>query len=219
MFTGIIQAIGKVSARDTRGGDARLRIEAGRLLLQHVTIGDSIAVEGVCLTVATRTHEAFEADVSRETLRLTTFGALPAGARVNLEKALALGQPLGGHLMSGHVDGVGHVRLRRTEARSTRFEIEAPAELARYIARKGSIAVNGVSLTVNEVHANHFGVNLIPHTLEVTTLGSLRTGDRVNLEIDLIARYLERLAGGGKADTRRKKGSRKATAAKTKRKP
>jgi riboflavin synthase len=204
MFTGIIQAVGKVSGRETHGGDARLRIAGGSLQLADVAIGDSIAVEGVCLTVVARKATSFEADVSRETLRLTTLGQLRAGAPVNLEKALSLGQPLGGHLMTGHVDGVGEVRSRKADARSTRFEIEAPAALARYIARKGSIAVNGVSLTVNEVRGNRFGVNLIPHTLAVTTLDGLRTGDRVNLEVDLLARYVERLAGGGKAKRKRK---------------
>lgn len=219
MFTGIIQAVGKISDREARGGDARLQIASGSLELADVAIGDSIAVEGVCLTVIARENGAFAADVSRETLRLTTLGRLPAGARVNLEKALNLGQPLGGHLMSGHVDGVGELRSRKADARSTRFEIEAPADLARYIARKGSIAVNGVSLTVNEVRASRFGVNLIPHTLEVTTLGALRAGDRVNLEVDLLARYVERLAGGGKTGLRRRPASRKDGKAQRKRKP
>lgn len=193
MFTGIIQSVGSIAALEPLGGDLRLRVHSGSLLVQDVTIGDSIAVEGVCLTVIALHADGFDADVSRETLNLTTLGGKAAGAAVNLEKALTLGQPLGGHLLSGHVDGLGRLLSSRNDARSTRLEFEAPAELARYIARKGSIAVNGVSLTVNTVSAQQFDVNLVPHTLSATTLATLQPGDAVNLEVDQIARYLERL--------------------------
>lgn len=193
MFTGIIQALGEISAHDPLDGDLRLQIRSMALSLDDVVLGDSIAVEGACLTVTGLTGNGFSADVSRETLALTTLGSKKPGAAVNLEKALTLGQSLGGHLVSGHVDGIGRLLSRRQDARSERFEFEAPQELARYIARKGSICVNGVSLTVNEVTGTSFGVNLVPHTLSVTTLGQLQPGDRVNLEVDQIARYLERL--------------------------
>ncbi len=193
MFTGIIQALGEISARESREGDLRLQIRSADLSLEGVSVGDSIAVEGVCLTVTSLARDGFSADVSRETLTLTTLGDKQVGAEVNLEKALTLGQSLGGHLVSGHVDGLGRLLSRRQDGRSERFEFEAPQELARYIARKGSICVNGISLTVNEVAGASFGVNLVPHTLSVTTMGRLQPGDRVNLEVDQIARYLERL--------------------------
>ena len=193
MFTGIIQAIGEIADRESRDGDLCLRIRSGGLSMEGVSVGDSIAVEGVCLTVTALDENEFQADVSRETLALTTLHDRKVGAAVNLEKALAMGQPLGGHLVSGHVDGVGRLLARHEDARSARFEFEAPSSLARYIARKGSICINGVSLTVNEVEGARFGVNLVPHTLAVTTLGQLLPEDRVNLEVDLIARYLERL--------------------------
>lgn len=199
MFTGIIQSVGTIGARELQGGDERLRIRGGDLSMQDVKIGDSIAVEGVCLTVTALKDDEFEADVSRETLTLTTLGGKLVGAAVNLEKALTLGQPLGGHLLSGHVDGLGRLLSSRQDARSQRLEFEAPPELARYIARKGSIGVNGVSLTVNAVSGNRFDVNLVPHTLTATTLAGLNTGDAVNLEVDLIARYLERLMNKDKA--------------------
>lgn len=193
MFTGIVQALGRLEGRVVAGGDARLRIGTGTLPMVGVQIGDSIAVNGVCLT-ATRVDEAgFEADVSAETLRLTTLGELAQGASLNLEKALTLQQPLGGHLMSGHVDGVAVLRTRVEEARSVCMRFAVPAELARYIARKGSIAVDGVSLTVNQVGSADFEVNLVPHTLQATNLATLSPGGRVNLEVDLLARYLERL--------------------------
>ncbi|HXG27311.1 MAG TPA: riboflavin synthase [Nevskiales bacterium] len=193
MFTGIVQAVGRISRIEPQVGDLRLRIRCPEGFLDGVAVGDSIAVEGVCLTVTGREGRDFAADVSRETLALTTLGALGVGAAVNLEKALALGQPLGGHLVSGHVDGLGRLRSRHGDARSQRLEFEAPAALARYIARKGSVCVNGVSLTVNGVAGRRFDVNLVPHTLAVTTLGRLAAGARVNLEVDLVARYLERL--------------------------
>ena len=191
MFTGIIAAVGTVTAVRPTAGGVRLRIEAGGLPLADVAVGDSIAVNGVCLTAIALAGGAFDADVSNETLACTTGFA--AGARVNLEKALRLADRLGGHLVSGHVDGVGTVTAFDDLGGSARLEVEVPAELARYVARKGSIAVNGVSLTVNDTAATDFSVNLIPHTLATTNLGELHAGDRVNLEADLIARHVERL--------------------------
>ena len=196
MFTGIVRDIGAVRALEPIGGDVRLVIAVKLLPLEHSAVGDSIAVNGVCLTVTSLQAGTFSADVSRETLNLTTLGTLRSGARVNLEPALRAGEPLGGHLMSGHVDGVASVTALHTEARSRRVTIRAPAELARYIARKGSIALNGVSLTVNEVSGGEFGVNLIPHTWHVTTLDEWVVGTRINLEVDQIARYVERLSLG-----------------------
>lgn len=193
MFTGIVQAVGKIESRQERGGDVRLHIEARGLDLNRVSVGDSIAVNGCCLTVVEKHTRGFSTDVSRETLTLTTLGALTAGLPVNLETSLTLATPLGGHLVVGHVDGVGTVQSRREDARSVRFEIEAPAELCRYIARKGSVCVDGVSLTVNGIDGKLFDVNIIPHTLEHTVLGHWQPGTGVNLEVDLLARYLERL--------------------------
>jgi riboflavin synthase len=193
MFTGIVAAIGEVRAVEPRGGDLRLTIGFTRFAAAELAKGDSVCVQGVCLTVADLTRDAFAADVSRETLSLTTLGECIVGTRVNLEPALRAGDPLGGHLVSGHVDGLGLVTERRAEARSTRLAIEAPAALMRYIARKGSVALDGVSLTVNEVEAATFGVNLIPHTLSVTTLERLSPGNRVNIEVDQLARYVERI--------------------------
>ena len=193
MFTGIVQAIGKIRALTPQAGDVRLEIDAAGLPPDRIQIGDSIAVNGCCLTVIAKSDSCFSADASRETLALTTLGGLSGGSAVNLEPSLTLAAPLGGHLVAGHVDGVGAVKVRRQDARSVRFEIEAPAELARYIARKGSICVDGVSLTVNEIRGNLFDVNIIPHTLAHTILGHWQPGTRVNLEVDLLARYLERL--------------------------
>ncbi len=193
MFTGIVQEVGEVRSLEPRGGDVRLTIVCQRLDLSRVAVGDSICVQGCCLTVTERPEQGFAADVSRETLSVTTLGELVAGSAVNLEPALRAGEPLGGHLVSGHVDGVARVVAVTGEARSRRLKIEVPAELARYIARKGSVAVDGVSLTINEVEGAVFGVNIIPHTQAVTTLGKLSAGARVNLEVDPIARYLERL--------------------------
>ncbi|QIK37433.1 riboflavin synthase [Caldichromatium japonicum] len=199
MFTGIIQSVGRVQRLEPRGGDLRLFIDAGKLTLAAVQLGDSIAVNGVCLTVVSLTEGGFSADVSRETLNLTTLRDLNFASRVNLEKALTLSTPLGGHLVSGHVDGVGKVIERQADARSVRLRIQAPAELARYIARKGSIAVDGVSLTVNAVEGSVFAVNIVPHTLDETIIGDYRPGTQVNIEVDLIARYLERLLLGEQA--------------------
>ncbi len=193
MFTGIIQTVGQVAAIDRRGGDARLHV-AG-LQLPDGELGESIAVSGVCLTAVEFTAGGFVADVSAETLACTTLGDWAVGRRVNLERALAVGARLGGHIVSGHVDGVGEVVSRQADGRSQRFMIRAPAALARYIAGKGSITVEGVSLTVNTVCGSEFGVNIVPHTLTHTSLDALRVGSRVNLEVDLLARYLERLMG------------------------
>jgi riboflavin synthase len=194
MFTGIVQDVGRVESVSPRDGDTRLTVRGERLDLARVALGDSICVQGCCVTVIAHDGQRFSADLSRETLALTTLGSLREGARVNLEPALRAGDPLGGHLVSGHVDGLARVIERREDARSVRVQLEAPAELARYIARKGSVAIDGVSLTVNEVDGARFGVNLIPHTLAVTTLDELTVGASVNLEIDPIARYVERLA-------------------------
>lgn len=199
MFTGIIQAIGEVERLEPRGGDLRLYLHTGKLDLAGVQVGDSIAVNGVCLTAVDLPGSGFAADVSRETLSLTSLGGLKAGSRVNLETALTLATPLGGHLVSGHVDGLGEVLERADDARSVRFRIQAPAELARYIAHKGSICVDGTSLTVNAVDGRVFELNIVPHTLQETIMDEYRSGTRVNLEVDLIARYLERLLLGERA--------------------
>jgi len=199
MFTGIIEATGVVQAREARGGDLRLTIRADSLDLSDLREGDSVAVAGACLTALDCHAHGFVADVSRETLACTTLGALAEGDAVNLERALRLSDRLGGHLVSGHVDGVGRVLDVREDARSQRWTFEAPAALARYIAAKGSICIDGVSLTVNEVEGARFGVNLIPHTVAVTTFSRRRVGDAVNLEVDMIARYLERLHGADAA--------------------
>lgn len=193
MFTGIIQDLGRVVSRESRGVDARVTIGTQRLDLAKVAIGDSICVQGVCLTVTSLTGNAFTADVSHETLSLTTLGELQTNSPVNLEPSLRAGDPLGGHLVSGHVDGVARVTALAKDGDSLRMTFDVPRDLARYIARKGSVAIDGVSLTVNEVAGTTFGVNLIPHTQAVTTLGRLHAGARVNLEVDPIARYVERL--------------------------
>ncbi len=201
MFTGIIQALGRVKVLNRTPTAQRMVIDCGALDLEDVKLGDSIAVSGPCLTVTERSSSTIAVDVSAETLRLTTLGGLSAGAAVNLEKALALSDRLGGHLVSGHVDGVGTVQVREIRGDYVFFRIAAPAALARYIAHKGSISVEGVSLTVNAVTADAFELLLIPHTLAQTTLGGLQVGSPVNLEVDLIARYLERLlaAPGGES--------------------
>lgn len=193
MFTGIVQDVGRVMSQETRGGDVRIVIAFDRLDPSAIRIGDSICVQGCCLTAVEVRDRTFAADVSRETLSLTTLGDLTPGSPVNLEPSLRAGDPLGGHLVSGHVDGVGEVATLGGDARSMRIEIAVPATLAHYIARKGSVAIDGVSLTINEVQDTTFGINLIPHTQAVTTLGALRAGARVNVEVDQIARYVERL--------------------------
>jgi riboflavin synthase len=199
MFTGIIQAVGEIRRLEPRGGDVRLNVGTGKLDMAGVALGDSIAVNGVCLTAVALNGRELAADVSRETLSLTTLGRLVPGSRVNLEKALTLATPLGGHLVSGHVDGVGRVVTRQDDARSVRLRIEAPAELARYIAHKGSICVDGTSLTVNKVAGRELELNIVPHTLDETVIGDYRSGTDVNLEVDLVARYLERLVLGDRA--------------------
>jgi riboflavin synthase len=196
MFTGIIQAIGRVTAIHRHGGDAAFRFTGESLDLQNVQPGDSIAVNGVCLTAIDPDRSGFSADLSGETLSRTTLGRLNVNDRVNLELALTPSSRLGGHLVSGHVDGIGTVQERHPEARSVRFRIKAPEPLAKYIAEKGSICVDGVSLTVNGVQGAVFDLNIVPHTLQVTTLNGLQVGHTVNLEVDQIARYLERLLQG-----------------------
>jgi riboflavin synthase len=193
MFTGLVEGVGSLAARDTRGGDARLRIAAGTLPFDGVRLGESIAVNGVCLTVAAFDGDGFEADASNETLALTTLGALPVGAALNLERAMRPDDRLGGHLVSGHVDGVGRVLRIEPDARAQRWAFAAPRPLLRYIAQKGSVCVDGVSLTVNAVDAAGFEVALVPHTVAHTAFAGTAVGDAVNLEVDLVARYVERL--------------------------
>jgi riboflavin synthase len=198
MFTGIIQAVGKVASIEQRGGDQRMVFSVGKLQFAGVILGDSIAVNGVCLTAVSLSAADFGVDVSRETLSRTTLGELRTGDAVNLELALTPTTRLGGHLVSGHVDGVGSVGQRRDDGRSVRFRFQNPPELARYIAEKGSICIDGVSLTVNAVGPDWFEVNIVPHTLAETTIGDFVPGKKVNLEVDILARYLERLLTAGK---------------------
>lgn len=193
MFTGIVTGLGRIAALEKNRGDRRLTIETPAGFLKGSRPGDSIAVNGVCLTVAGARGRRFTADVSVETLSATTAGSWGPGDQLNLEKALALGQPLGGHLVSGHVDGVGRLVSKKRDARSWRMEFSLPKPLARYVARKGSVCIDGVSLTVNRIKGLRFGVNIVPHTHQSTTLGRLQPGAPVNIEVDLIARYLERL--------------------------
>lgn len=199
MFTGIVEAVGQIAAIQSKGADWRVTVITGRLDLSDVQLGDSIAVNGICLTVVELPGNGFAADVSAETLQRSNFGNLQSGSAVNLEKALTPTTRLGGHLVSGHVDGIGEVIERRDEGRSVRFRIKAPDDLARYIALKGSITVDGISLTVNGVDGAVFELNLVPHTLQETTMTDYGIGRRVNLEVDLIARYLERLMLGDAA--------------------
>jgi riboflavin synthase len=193
MFTGIVQGIGTVAALTPRAGDVELLIDAGHVALGDVAVGDSIAVSGACLTATRIDASRFAADVSNETLARTTLGRLATGHLVNLEKALRAGDALGGHYVTGHVDGLAQLVAAHGDGRSLRLSFEVPAQLARYVAPKGSVTLAGVSLTVNEVDGRRFGVNLIPHTAAVTTLGALVVGADVNLEIDIIARYVARL--------------------------
>lgn len=199
MFTGIIEAVGRIAQLQPSNGDLRLRIDTGSLPLADVAIGDSIATNGVCLTVVELPGNGFWADVSRETLAFTTIGAWRMGNAVNLEKALMAQSRLGGHIVSGHVDGIGEIVRRSDDARSIRLTVRAPRELAKYIAHKGSICIDGTSLTVNAVSGTDFELNIIPHTAQVTVIGSYQAGTRVNLEVDVIARYLERLLQGDAA--------------------
>lgn len=199
MFTGIIEKVGAIRDMQPKGGDMRLVIETGSELLEGTALGDSIAVNGVCLTAVEFGSDSFSADVSRETITLTSLAALSRGSSVNLERALTLSTRLGGHLVSGHVDGLGEVVERYDDARSVRFKIKAPDDLAKYIAHKGSITVDGTSLTVNKIDGAVFELNIVPHTLQETIMGNYRVGTKVNLEVDVIARYLERLLMGEKA--------------------
>lgn len=199
MFTGIIESIGTIRALTPKGGDVRVYVETGKLDLADVKLGDSIAVNGVCLTAVELPGDGFWADVSRETLARTGFVDLKPGSRVNLEKALTPTSRLGGHLVSGHVDGVGEIVAREENARAVQFTVRAPNELAKYIAHKGSITVDGTSLTVNAVNGAEFELTIVPHTLAETIMVDYRAGRKINLEVDLLARYLERLLLGDKA--------------------
>lgn len=199
MFTGIIEGLGTLAATEQRGGDVRLTVRVGTLPFTQVQLGESIAVNGVCLTVIAFDADSFQADASNETLALTTLGGLAPGAPLNLERAMRPTDRLGGHLVSGHVDGMGEVLEIREDARAQCWRFSAPAPLLRYIARKGSICVDGVSLTVNAVDDAGFEVALIPHTVSHTAFAQTRVGDPVNLEIDLVARYVERLLGAREA--------------------
>ncbi|QNP41367.1 riboflavin synthase [Lysobacter solisilvae (ex Woo and Kim 2020)] len=195
MFTGIIEGVGRIAALEPRGGDVRLRVDVGSLPFDAVQLGESIAVNGVCLTVVEFDAASFVADASNETLALTTLGNLQLAAPVNLERAMRPTDRLGGHLVSGHVDGVGRVLSIAEDARAQRWRFAAPVALLKYIAKKGSICVDGVSLTVNAVDGEGFEVALIPHTVTHTAFAQTQAGDAVNLEIDLVARYVERLLG------------------------
>jgi riboflavin synthase len=199
MFTGIILAVGSIAAIQPRGGDCRLKIDTGKLSLADCALGDSIAVNGVCLTAVELGGHYFCADVSNETLSRTTLQSAKTGTPVNLELALTPSTRLGGHIVSGHVDGIGKVVEKQADGRSIRFKFKAPDTLAKYIAEKGSICINGISLTVNTVDGASFSVNIVPHTLQETTLGIAEVGFEVNLEVDLLARYMERLMQGDAA--------------------
>lgn len=196
MFTGIIEAVGTVAAIENNAGDLRIYIRSNGLDLSDVKMGDSIATNGVCLTVVALPGDGYWADVSRETLAHTTLTSWTSGQPVNLEKALMAQSRLGGHMVSGHVDGLGEIISRQADARSVRFKVKAPSELAKYIAHKGSITIDGVSLTVNAVEDEVFDLNIVPHTIDETIIKDYAAGTRVNLEVDVIARYLERLLLG-----------------------
>ena len=198
MFTGIIESVGKVQSLQNVGGDVRLRIQTG-LDMSDVHLGDSIATNGICLTVIEFGEDWYAADVSRESLHRTTLGAWKAGQTVNVEKAMLPTTRFGGHIVSGHVDGLGEITLVRQDARSLYFEVTAPAELAKYLAEKGSVTVDGISLTINHLRGNIISLNLIPHTAERTNIGTWKQGTQVNLEVDVLARYIERLMLGDKA--------------------
>ena len=197
MFTGIIKAIGKVERIEPQGGDLRLTISCADLPWEEFVLGESISINGACLTAVEFLQNGFVADVSAETASVTALANLAAGSRVNLEPSVSLGERLGGHLVSGHVDCVGQIKTRETDARSVRLVVGIPVEYSRYLVKKGSVCIDGVSLTVNEVSDNTFGVNIIPHTADVTIIGDYRSGTEVNIEVDLLARYVERLLGNG----------------------
>ena len=201
MFTGIIEAVGSIRRVEPRGGDLRLTVATGKLDLGDVKLGDSIATNGVCLTVVDQGGDWYVADVSRETVQRSTLAGFKVGQRVNLEKALTPTTRLGGHLVSGHVDGIGEVISVTPDARSIRYRVKAPDALARYIAEKGSITTDGISLTVNAIDGAVFDLNIVPHTVQETNIADWAPGVRVNLEVDILARYLERLLLGDKAAT------------------
>ncbi|KUJ71679.1 riboflavin synthase [Thiomicrospira sp. WB1] len=212
MFTGIIAAKGYIDKIESRQGDARLTIQTGKLPMDDVELGDSIACNGVCLTAIELGKDFYVADVSAESLSVTTLGQLKVGSPVNLEKALRVDDRLGGHLVSGHVDGIGEVIAIRQDARSWRYQVQAPAHLAKYIAAKGSICIDGISLTVNQIEGAVFDVNIVPHTRSETTIEAFQVGTQVNLEVDLLARYIERLLTAGQADGSSQSGSTNVTA-------
>ena len=193
MFTGIIQAIGNISKIDSNGPDSRIVFKAGRMKLDDVKIGDSISVNGVCLSITEKTKDSFSSDLSSETLSLTTFIEMRANSKVNLEKAMSFSSRVNGHLIAGHVDGVGVIKEMKNDGRSILILIEFPKELEKYISKKGSIAVDGVSLTINGTKENTFSINIIPHTLSGSIISEYNIGTKVNIEVDLIARYLEKL--------------------------
>ena len=201
VFTGIIESVGQIENIEHRSSDAKLTIAVGKLDMSDVSLGDSIACNGVCLTAIEFDNTRYTADVSAETLKLTTLSSIKIGDKVNLEKALTPTTRLGGHLVSGHVDGIGKIISIEQDARSVKYKIEAPHQLAHYIAKKGSICVDGVSLTVNEIDGDVFSLNLVPHTLKETTANDYQLGSHVNLEVDLLARYLERLLTGQKVES------------------
>ncbi len=193
MFTGIIQAIGNITKIDSNGPDSRIVFKAGRMKLDDVKIGDSISVNGVCLSITEKTKDSFSSDLSSETLSLTTFIEMRANSKVNLEKAMNFSSRVNGHLIAGHVDGVGVIKEMKNDGRSILILIEFPEELEKYISKKGSIAVDGVSLTINGTKENTFSINIIPHTLSGSIISEYNIGTKVNIEVDLIARYLEKL--------------------------
>jgi riboflavin synthase len=201
MFTGIIEEVGEIVALEQYNGDMKLRVNTNQLDISKIQLGDSIATNGVCLTVARLCQDGFESDVSLETLSVTSIENWSIGSKVNLERSLTIDMRLGGHLVLGHVDGIGEILDRIPDARSERFRVGAPAELAKYIAQKGSITVDGISLTVNKVEGSEFELNIVPWTLEHTVMNTYQKGTKVNLEVDVIARYVERLMLGEMAVT------------------
>ena len=193
MFTGIIQTIGKISKIESNDSNSRIVFEVEKFILDDIRIGDSISVNGVCLSVIKKTEDTFSVDVSNETMRLTTFSVLKVNNNVNLEKAMILSDRINGHFVSGHIDGTGIIKEKKKEGRSTFFLIEFPKDLKKFVSKKGSISIDGVSLTINITQGNSFGVNIIPHTLSETIMSEYKEGDKVNIEVDLIARYLDKL--------------------------
>ena len=193
MFTGIIQTIGKISKIESNDSNSRIDFEVEKFILDDIRIGDSISVNGVCLSVIKKSEDTFSVDVSNETMRLTTFSVLKVNNNVNLEKAMILSDRINGHFVSGHIDGTGIIKEKKKEGRSTFFLIEFPQDLKKFVSKKGSISIDGVSLTINTTQGNSFGVNIIPHTLSETIMSEYKEGDKVNIEVDLIARYLDKL--------------------------